>query len=205
MQDCFYNEICSNRLNVNLVICKVGWWFIEPSYDILTLKNPSFHTDAKRIQSLRVTQVFINFWVIISGIRGFQFSTEDLIIYFMCLLLHYSCYRFIFYYIASGTNDKQPTDDLNHHIQAEENEYEYVTMPHKNPKTNGCITPNHITIRSNPLADADNKVRSIDFKYKYFLSSNHFSSHYSKHEHYRAILFNSFVTIPNNSMLYFRF
>ncbi|KAK9709803.1 Fibronectin type III domain [Popillia japonica] len=57
----------------------------------------------------------------------------------------------------NGNNDKQPTEDLNHHIQVENNEYEYV-MPSKTPRANGCvISGNHITIRSNPLADADNK------------------------------------------------
>ncbi|XP_022918446.2 interference hedgehog-like isoform X2 [Onthophagus taurus] len=42
---------------------------------------------------------------------------------------------------------KQPTDDLNHHIET-----------HKTSRTNGFVTSgNHITIRSNPLAETDNK------------------------------------------------
>ncbi|KAI4462835.1 protein sidekick [Holotrichia oblita] len=74
--------------------------------------------------------------------------------------------------LISGNNDKQPAEDLNHHIQVENNEYEYV-MPSKTPRANGCvISSNHITIRSNPLADADNKVRSNYFPYGYLQNSS---------------------------------
>ncbi|KRT84357.1 Fibronectin domain-containing protein, partial [Oryctes borbonicus] len=60
----------------------------------------------------------------------------------------------------NGNNDKQPTED--HHIQVENNEYDYRVMPSKNARANGCvISANHITIRSNPLADADNKNQNM--------------------------------------------
>ncbi|XP_008192347.1 interference hedgehog isoform X1 [Tribolium castaneum] len=55
-----------------------------------------------------------------------------------------------------GDHDKACDD--HHHIQADATEY--VVSPKSGPRTNGCVAPNRITITANPLADADNKVRS---------------------------------------------
>lgn len=51
-------------------------------------------------------------------------------------------------------------EDINHHYPTEDNDY---GSPRSFPRTNG-VTPNpRMTITSNPLADADNKVRYIIF------------------------------------------
>lgn len=54
-------------------------------------------------------------------------------------------------------SDKPAVEEINHHIQAEPNDFDYVVNPKS--RTNGCALPgNRITITANPLADADNKV-----------------------------------------------
>lgn len=60
-------------------------------------------------------------------------------------------------YIFSDRGDK---DDVNHHIQADANDY--VVSSKTLSRANGCIPPpSRITITPNPLADSDNKVRYI--------------------------------------------
>lgn len=66
----------------------------------------------------------------------------------------------------NGDQDKSTVEDGGHHIQADSNDY--IVRPPKS-RSNGCIPPNrmNMNITSNPLADADNKVRYI---YRYFIS-----------------------------------
>ncbi|XP_044255166.1 interference hedgehog-like isoform X3 [Tribolium madens] len=59
---------------------------------------------------------------------------------------------------AGTRGDRDKACDDHHHIQADATEY--VVSPKGAPRTNGCVSPNRITITANPLADADNKVRS---------------------------------------------
>lgn len=54
-----------------------------------------------------------------------------------------------------NTRDKATVEEVNHHIQADGNNY--VATPKSLPRSNGCVPSNRITITANPLADADNK------------------------------------------------
>lgn len=56
-------------------------------------------------------------------------------------------------------SNKPVGEDVNRHVQKEGDDY-IVTSGKLAKGGNGCvISSNHITIRSNPLADVDSKVR----------------------------------------------
>lgn len=61
----------------------------------------------------------------------------------------------------NGDQDKAAVEDGTHHIQADSNDYR--VRPKSISRSNGCVPQNRLNmnITSNPLADADNKVRYI--------------------------------------------